>query len=99
MNTTTSPTPTSARSRSARPGGARWPDPRNRAAARPRARASSSSPSRRPGISYAEQAMRRGRYFGQPKFPFVPGYDLVGTVLQVGPGGGRRARSDSGSRR
>ncbi|MBT2230256.1 medium chain dehydrogenase/reductase family protein [Nonomuraea sp. NEAU-A123] len=37
------------------------------------------------GISYAEQAMRRGRYFGQPKFPFVPGYDLVGTVLQVGP--------------
>ncbi|GAA0981931.1 zinc-binding dehydrogenase [Acrocarpospora macrocephala] len=39
------------------------------------------------GISYAEQAMRRGRYFGQPKFPFVPGYDLVGTVLQVGPQG------------
>jgi NADPH:quinone reductase-like Zn-dependent oxidoreductase len=37
------------------------------------------------GISYAEQAMRRGRYFGQPDFPFVPGYDLVGTVLQVGP--------------
>ncbi|MET0492634.1 MAG: medium chain dehydrogenase/reductase family protein [Actinoplanes sp.] len=39
------------------------------------------------GISYAEQVMRRGRYFGQPKFPFVPGYDLVGTVLEVGPGG------------
>ena len=37
------------------------------------------------GISYAEQAMRRGRYFGQPEFPFIPGYDLVGTVLQVGP--------------
>ena len=37
------------------------------------------------GISYAEQAMRRGRYFGQPAFPFVPGYDLVGTVLQAGP--------------
>jgi NADPH:quinone reductase-like Zn-dependent oxidoreductase len=37
------------------------------------------------GISYAEQAMRRGRYFGQPEFPFVPGYDLVGTVLQAGP--------------
>jgi NADPH:quinone reductase-like Zn-dependent oxidoreductase len=36
------------------------------------------------GISFAEQAMRRGRYFGQPKFPFVPGYDLVGTVLEVG---------------
>jgi NADPH2:quinone reductase len=41
------------------------------------------------GISYAEQSMRRGRYFGQPKFPFVPGYDLVGTVLEVGPEGDR----------
>jgi NADPH:quinone reductase-like Zn-dependent oxidoreductase len=38
------------------------------------------------GISYAEQSMRRGRYFGQPAFPFTPGYDLVGTVLQAGPG-------------
>lgn len=37
------------------------------------------------GISYAEQAMRRGRYFGQPAFPFTPGYDLVGTVLAGGP--------------
>ncbi|GAA1563388.1 medium chain dehydrogenase/reductase family protein [Brevibacterium picturae] len=36
------------------------------------------------GISYAEQAMRHGRYFMQPKFPFTPGYDLVGTVLQAG---------------
>lgn len=39
------------------------------------------------GISYAEQAMRHGRYFAQPAFPFTPGYDLVGTVLEVGPGG------------
>ena len=38
------------------------------------------------GISYAEQAMRRGRYFGQPAFPFTPGYDLVGTVVAVGTG-------------
>ncbi|MFT2815611.1 medium chain dehydrogenase/reductase family protein [Leifsonia sp. A12D58] len=38
------------------------------------------------GISFAEQSMRRGRYFGQPAFPFVPGYDIVGTVLQVGDG-------------
>jgi NADPH:quinone reductase-like Zn-dependent oxidoreductase len=38
------------------------------------------------GISYAEHAMRLGRYPGQPKFPFVPGYDLVGTVTQAGPG-------------
>jgi len=38
------------------------------------------------GVSFAEQSMRRGRYFGQPEFPFVPGYDLVGTVLETGPG-------------
>jgi NADPH:quinone reductase-like Zn-dependent oxidoreductase len=38
------------------------------------------------GVSFAEQAMRRDRYPGMPKFPFVPGYDLVGTVVAVGPG-------------
>ncbi|WP_425146935.1 medium chain dehydrogenase/reductase family protein [Deinococcus sp.] len=38
------------------------------------------------GISFAEQSMRRGRYPGQPRFPFVPGYDVVGTALAVGPG-------------
>jgi NADPH:quinone reductase-like Zn-dependent oxidoreductase len=42
------------------------------------------------GISYAEQAMRKGRYFGQPAFPFTPGYDLVGRVLAVGHGGDGR---------
>ncbi len=36
------------------------------------------------GVSFAEQGMRRGRYPGQPKFPFVPGYDMVGTVTAVG---------------
>ncbi|WP_250033083.1 medium chain dehydrogenase/reductase family protein [Paractinoplanes maris] len=36
------------------------------------------------GVSFAEQAMRRGRYPGQPKFPFVPGYDVVGIVHSVG---------------
>lgn len=36
------------------------------------------------GITYAEQAMRRGRYFSQPAFPFTPGYDLVGVVIAVG---------------
>ena len=30
--------------------------------------------------------MRRGRYPGQPRFPFVPGYDVVGTVTEVGVG-------------
>jgi NADPH:quinone reductase-like Zn-dependent oxidoreductase len=38
------------------------------------------------GVSFAEQQMRRGRYYDQPPFPFVPGYDLVGTVLAAGPG-------------
>ena len=39
------------------------------------------------GVSFAEQSMRRGRYPGQPAFPFVPGYDLVGRVRAVGPAG------------
>ncbi|WP_420078464.1 medium chain dehydrogenase/reductase family protein [Streptomyces sp. JL4002] len=38
------------------------------------------------GVSFAEQQMRRGRYYDQPPFPFVPGYDLVGTVQAVGEG-------------
>ncbi|WP_432993398.1 medium chain dehydrogenase/reductase family protein [Dactylosporangium sp. CA-233914] len=37
------------------------------------------------GVSFAEQQMRRGRYYDQPPFPFVPGYDLVGRVERVGP--------------
>ncbi|MEG8276463.1 medium chain dehydrogenase/reductase family protein [Streptomyces sp. AHA2] len=38
------------------------------------------------GVSFAEQQMRRGRYYDQPPFPFVPGYDLVGTVSTTGEG-------------
>lgn len=38
------------------------------------------------GVSMAEQSMRRNRYPGQPAFPFVPGYDLVGIVHSAGPG-------------
>ncbi|MEV5432359.1 medium chain dehydrogenase/reductase family protein [Streptomyces sp. NPDC052701] len=38
------------------------------------------------GVSFAEQQMRRGRYYDQPPYPFVPGYDLVGTVLGTGEG-------------
>ena len=38
------------------------------------------------GVSFAEQQMRRGKYYEQPSFPFVPGYDLVGTVVAVGDG-------------
>lgn len=36
------------------------------------------------GVSFAEVQMLKGRYFNQPKFPFVPGYDLVGSVIEVG---------------
>ena len=36
------------------------------------------------GVSYAEIAMLRGHYPGQPAFPFVPGYDIVGRVIGVG---------------
>ena len=38
------------------------------------------------GVAFSEVQMVRGRYFGQPKFPFVPGYDLVGEVESVGEG-------------
>ncbi|MFE2995899.1 medium chain dehydrogenase/reductase family protein [Nocardia sp. NPDC059246] len=38
------------------------------------------------GVSFAEQQMRRGKYYDQPAFPFVPGYDIVGEVLAVGAG-------------
>ncbi|HEY7594506.1 MAG TPA: medium chain dehydrogenase/reductase family protein [Actinophytocola sp.] len=38
------------------------------------------------GVSFAEVQMLRRRYPRQPRFPFVPGYDLVGVVSAVGPG-------------
>jgi NADPH:quinone reductase-like Zn-dependent oxidoreductase len=37
------------------------------------------------GVSFAELSMRRGRYYDQPPFPFVPGYDLVGIVIAGEP--------------
>jgi NADPH:quinone reductase-like Zn-dependent oxidoreductase len=36
------------------------------------------------GVSFGDQSMRRGVYPGQPKFPFVLGYDIVGTVTAIG---------------
>lgn len=38
------------------------------------------------GVAFAEVQMLRGRYYNQPKFPFVPGYDLVGEVIAAGAG-------------
>ncbi|MFD9499425.1 medium chain dehydrogenase/reductase family protein [Streptomyces sp. NPDC060035] len=38
------------------------------------------------GVSFAEQQMRRGKYYDQPPFPFVPGYDLIGRAVEVGAG-------------
>ncbi|MEV6803424.1 medium chain dehydrogenase/reductase family protein [Streptomyces sp. NPDC051132] len=38
------------------------------------------------GVSFAEQQMRRGKYYDQPPFPFVPGYDLVGRAVDTGEG-------------
>jgi synaptic vesicle membrane protein VAT-1 len=44
------------------------------------------------GVSFAEVQMRRGRYPAQPAFPFVPGYDLVGEIVAVGPESSWRTR-------
>lgn len=38
------------------------------------------------GVSFAEVQMLGHRYPMQPKYPFVPGYDLVGEVTSIGPG-------------
>src|SRR5215472_10110222 len=38
------------------------------------------------GVSFAEQQMRRAKYYDQPPFPFVPGYDLVGEIERIGNG-------------
>jgi NADPH:quinone reductase-like Zn-dependent oxidoreductase len=38
------------------------------------------------GVSFAEQQMRLGKYYDQPPFPFVPGYDVVGEVVATGSG-------------
>lgn len=39
------------------------------------------------GVAYADALMRAGRYPGGPKPPFVPGWDVLGIVEAVGPGG------------
>ncbi|RKT85257.1 NADPH2:quinone reductase [Saccharopolyspora antimicrobica] len=37
------------------------------------------------GVAFAEVQMLHGRYPAQPRNPFVPGYDLVGEIVAVGP--------------
>jgi NADPH:quinone reductase-like Zn-dependent oxidoreductase len=36
------------------------------------------------GVAFADVLMRRGLYPGTPRFPFVPGYDIVGEVDAFG---------------
>lgn len=36
------------------------------------------------GIAYADVLMREGIYPNMPKFPITPGYDIVGTIEQIG---------------
>ena len=66
-------------------------EPEGLQVAHPRAAGARGRPGRRPrrgdGVSFAEQQMRRGKYYDQPPFPFVPGYDLVGVVERLGDGG------------
>ena len=38
------------------------------------------------GLNFAEVMARRGMYPDAPALPFIPGYDLVGRVVEVGPG-------------
>ncbi|GLZ43282.1 NADPH:quinone reductase [Actinokineospora sp. NBRC 105648] len=41
------------------------------------------------GVSAGDGELLQGRFYNQPKFPFVSGYDLVGTVVE-GPLAGQR---------
>ncbi len=38
------------------------------------------------GLNFAEVMARKGMYPDSPGLPFIPGYDLVGRVVEVGPG-------------
>jgi NADPH:quinone reductase-like Zn-dependent oxidoreductase len=38
------------------------------------------------GVSFTDALLRAGTYFGVPKPPFTPGYELVGVVEEVGAG-------------
>jgi NADPH:quinone reductase-like Zn-dependent oxidoreductase len=38
------------------------------------------------GVAFADVLMRRGMYPGAPRFPFTPGYEIVGVVESCGAG-------------
>ncbi len=38
------------------------------------------------GVNFADVVARQGLYLDAPKFPFVPGYEVSGTVDALGPG-------------
>jgi NADPH:quinone reductase len=46
------------------------------------------------GVSFTDALIRAGTYFGGPKPPFTPGYELVGVVEEVGPGCSRLREGD-----
>src|SRR5689334_11491364 len=46
------------------------------------------------GVSFTDAQLRAGTYFGVPKPPFTPGYELVGVVEELGPGCSRLREGD-----
>ncbi len=38
------------------------------------------------GVNYADTMMRRGFYLQKPEFPFIPGFEFSGLVVETGPG-------------
>ena len=46
------------------------------------------------GVSFTDSQLRAGTYFGVPKPPFTPGYELVGVVEELGLGCSRLREGD-----
>ena len=46
------------------------------------------------GVSFTDAQLRAGTYLGVPPPPFTPGYELVGTVDELGPGCSRLQTGD-----
>jgi NADPH:quinone reductase-like Zn-dependent oxidoreductase len=46
------------------------------------------------GVSFTDAQLRAGTYFGVPKPPFTPGYELVGVVEELGPQCSRLKKGD-----